>query len=443
MALDTRIPLGVQPPQIQPPMEAYAQVLNLQRVQQQIADDGVQRTEHQEDRATVKRRMQRESDIQKAASDAYAAIQGGDAESVLSQLRPEVRTVAEGWLKDFSAAKSARDAEGAAQAKKAAQMIQALGYDPMVAATSIKLLSDVYPEAKPLLEHVEDPAKLKAIVDHFANFGEQPKQPEPFTLGDGQTRFDPTGKPIASVAPKPPTPPAGFNLSPGQTRFGPDGKPVASLPPTPTGGRSPAAQKEIDDLVDTVIGNPALFDRLTPTVQGQIAPALNAKGFSEFGKPLSDAAMKSIAESQSAIDSLKDLRGVLAKNEQYIGPIAGLSAMNPYSGARKAQANIDLVRQRVGKALEGGVLRKEDEEKYKIILATLRDTPETAIYKVDQLIKSIENNVDTFKATQRLGGRRLSTGDAGAGPKEGETKPIDGYPGTEQTYRGGKWIRTK
>lgn len=30
-----------------------------------------------------------------------------------------------------------------------------------------------------------------------------------------------------------------------------------------------------------------------------------------------------------------------------------------------------------------------------------------------------------------------------SGPKEGETKPIPGYPGTEQTYRGGKWIRTK
>lgn len=30
-----------------------------------------------------------------------------------------------------------------------------------------------------------------------------------------------------------------------------------------------------------------------------------------------------------------------------------------------------------------------------------------------------------------------------AGPKEGDTKPIDGFPGTEQTFRGGKWIRTK
>lgn len=32
---------------------------------------------------------------------------------------------------------------------------------------------------------------------------------------------------------------------------------------------------------------------------------------------------------------------------------------------------------------------------------------------------------------------------AGAGPKEGDVKPIDGFPGTEQTFKNGKWIRTK
>lgn len=31
----------------------------------------------------------------------------------------------------------------------------------------------------------------------------------------------------------------------------------------------------------------------------------------------------------------------------------------------------------------------------------------------------------------------------GGAPKEGDTQPIAGYPGTEQTYRGGRWIRTK
>lgn len=31
----------------------------------------------------------------------------------------------------------------------------------------------------------------------------------------------------------------------------------------------------------------------------------------------------------------------------------------------------------------------------------------------------------------------------GAGAKEGDVKPIDGFPGTEQTFKNGKWIRTK
>jgi hypothetical protein len=45
-----------------------------------------------------------------------------------------------------------------------------------------------------------------------------------------------------------------------------------------------------------------------------------------------------------------------------------MQTVNPWSGSRKVQAEIDRVRQLVGKALEGGVLRKEDEEKYKKIL---------------------------------------------------------------------------
>jgi hypothetical protein len=35
--------------------------------------------------------------------------------------------------------------------------------------------------------------------------------------------------------------------------------------------------------------------------------------------------------------------------------------------------------------LEGGVLRKEDEEKYKKILPTVNDTMETVLYKMKQL----------------------------------------------------------
>jgi hypothetical protein len=157
------------------------------------------------------------------------------------------------------------------------------------------------------------------------------------------------------------------------------------------------------------MAHPELYDGLTPTAKTSIAPELAKAGFSGFGKPLSESAITKLSDSRSAIGALKDLRQTLQENERYIGPISGLQQYNPYSDARKAQAKIDLVKQRVGKALEGGVLRKEDEEKYKQILATLRDEPTTAITKVDQVIQSFERDLDTFVEEQRRAGRKVNT----------------------------------
>lgn len=184
----------------------------------------------------------------------------------------------------------------------------------------------------------------------------------------------------------------------GSKDFGKIGKPQ---PP-----RESAAGGD-DALISAVIANPAIFENLTPKAKERLAPKLQSAGFDGFGKSVSESAMGKMAESTSAIESLKDLRKTLTENEQYIGPVAGLAALNPYSEARKAQAKIDLVKQRVGKALEGGVLRKEDEEKYKKILATLSDTPATAIAKVDGIIATLERDAEIFRNQQRAGGRRV------------------------------------
>lgn len=60
-----------------------------------------------------------------------------------------------------------------------------------------------------------------------------PKPQEPFTLGPGQQRFGPDGKPLASMPFKPETP-QGFTLAPGATRYGPDGKPLVQSPVKPS-----------------------------------------------------------------------------------------------------------------------------------------------------------------------------------------------------------------
>lgn len=192
-------------------------------------------------------------------------------------------------------------------------------------------------------------------------------------------------------------------------------------------------------VVDAIMNDPTILDRMTNQSFGEYLPDLVAAGFNDFGKALPQGAVDKISASRSAIASVKDLRDVVKQNEQHIGPIAGYQALNPWSEARKAQADIDRVRQRVGKALEGGVLRKEDEEKYKKILATLNDEPSTAIYKIDKLVQDLERDIEIYVGTQRQSGRRTS-GVSGASAANSlvMTPPPD--QSGNWKYVGGKWV---
>jgi hypothetical protein len=75
------------------------------------------------------------------------------------------------------------------------------------------------------------------------------------------------------------------------------------------------------------------------------------------------------------------------KKSSAMGPIVGkLRRMVPWdTEAQSLQAKVDTTKQLVGKFLEGGVLRKEDEEKYKKILSQITDTPEVAQNKLGEL----------------------------------------------------------
>lgn len=169
----------------------------------------------------------------------------------------------------------------------------------------------------------------------------------------------------------------------------------------------------VSSLTQAIIDNPSLFDDLTPTNRGKVINELQTNGYdtSNLGvKGLSDTAIKEISQSQKALEDLSVLKSTISNNLQYIGPISGLQKLNPWSKARQVQADVDRVKQTVGKALEGGVLRKEDEEKYKKILAQLTDTPETALYKIDQIITSINKDIENYKSLQQSGGKSIDVG---------------------------------
>lgn len=83
---------------------------------------------------------------------------------------------------------------------------------------------------------------------------------------------------------------------------------------------------------------------------------------------------------------LDDLEATF-KNTSVNGPISGaIRSMVPWdTEARTIQGKIGIAKQLVGKFLEGGVLRKEDEVKYEKILPQITDTPDVALNKIGNL----------------------------------------------------------
>lgn len=112
-----------------------------------------------------------------------------------------------------------------------------------------------------------------------------------------------------------------------------------------------------------------------------------------------------IADTTTALQSLRELQSSLSSSGVN-SPIGGrLRGLNPYdTEAQNLQAQIGVVKQIVGKALEGGVLRKEDEVKYAKILPKLGDSEAVAQSKITQLINLISSRLDTYKNSINGGG---------------------------------------
>jgi hypothetical protein len=126
--------------------------------------------------------------------------------------------------------------------------------------------------------------------------------------------------------------------------------------------------------------------------RSQIAKNLaDAKGNSS-GQRLPADKVLAVSEGQRLPQMLDDIRGTLKANKGAFGPIrGGLSSMNPYNEqAQTIDAQMRTAAQSFGRLMEGGVLRKEDEEKYRKMFPQLKDDPAVAENKlalVDRMLK--------------------------------------------------------
>jgi hypothetical protein len=152
-------------------------------------------------------------------------------------------------------------------------------------------------------------------------------------------------------------------------------------------------------LVPAGDGNEPLVSIMGPDNRPILVPRSQAVGKTpassrEQGRPVTSGDAGRVTELDTSLDDLKVLRQTLGTT----GAGSKVGAMLPnvvteYTGwgadSKSRQGTIDRVKQVIGKALEGGVLRKEDEVKYEKILPTIGDAPDVAKAKLDGLEKAL------------------------------------------------------
>jgi hypothetical protein len=111
------------------------------------------------------------------------------------------------------------------------------------------------------------------------------------------------------------------------------------------------------------------------------------------GKELSQATILKLNEANVIPNTLDTLKTAIEEKSHLFGPVMGrMGQANPYDvEARSFDAEIRAASQQFGRYMEGGVLRKEDEEKYRRMFPNLSDVPEVAVNKLATVRQLLEN----------------------------------------------------
>lgn len=242
-------------------------------------------------------------------------------------------------------------------------------------------------------QQVDQPTRLKMLQGIMAKAGAEigqgpaiPKKPEPFTLGQGQTRFDESGKPVASVAPRQPA--NGFSMTM------PDGTTVQMG--GPAGGVGPAdlSGPTKNKLQDSIIQATDELERLNSIGEGFDPKFLQIPGRLKAGAlKLKDiSGLKDLTPEESQyLDKFSTFKADSAKNLSTI--------LNRLSGAAISPAE--------GERLKKGIPNDEDSPtqfiaKYR---AAVKDSTR-AIMRANWALKNGigVNSVEQLSKTMPLGG---------------------------------------
>jgi hypothetical protein len=166
--------------------------------------------------------------------------------------------------------------------------------------------------------------------------------------------------------------------------------------------------KRLSQIRDQVVANPKIWNTLDPETQKDIRPLMPPSLLPELGKALSEKEIDTLQQQGSALNLLTQMRQGVTDNKNLFGWAEGLKANIPWDVEhKKAQTILKLGDQVIGKMLEGGVLRKEDENKYRDMLPQLTDPYDVATHKMDVFERNVQEQYQRYRQTLKETGRQL------------------------------------
>lgn len=118
-------------------------------------------------------------------------------------------------------------------------------------------------------------------------------------------------------------------------------------------------------------------------------------------RDLSATDVRIIDEGASVSQMLPDVEKALDNNKDIFGPIEGrIRSNNPYdTRSQTVDAQMRTASQSFGRFMEGGVLRKEDEEKYRKMFPQLSDTHDVAKNKLAIVNRMLSTKFNSLKSS--------------------------------------------
>lgn len=238
-----------------------------------------------------------------------------------------------------------------------------------------------------------DQQKVLQLLTGMAQMGQQPQGPPQGSLPGMAQQAMQQGPPQGGPpqGPMPPQGPPQQAPPPQQMQPRPQAPPMAPSPPPPPVKAIP-----------------------TP---GNVNPLVTSPETREHGKEMNESAVKAFQEVVDGMKMIKELKSdIRSVGSKVMKPGGSLRYENPlgsmysqFTGDKEGVllANkIEIIRQTLGKAKEGGVLRKEDELKYKKMLPNMDDLPDVAQGKLQNFYKDFSSTLKTHLATQKASGRK-------------------------------------